>query len=295
MNRATPQKAPTGQAEQQLDTAPNSHWNGRYRSPLRYPGGKQRAIAQISEFLPDSAHEYREPLVGGGSVYFHARANSFAAKYWINDKFKELVSFWKTVQDPKTCTRLQKDLEQLRTSFRSAKQIKDYFLKVRDEHPETEYREALLFFFFNRVTFSGTTRAGGFSKAASLRRFTASSIERLAPMPIALENTQITNLEFDEVIRKPGEDVFLFLDPPYFQASKLYGQGGSLHAFDHEELSRTLKDSPHRFLITYDDCKDIRKLYDWANIKTWSLQYGMNNCNTKHESKIGNELFISNY
>ncbi len=290
----------TAQPLKPVDISPSSEpasSKGRFRSPLRYPGGKQRAIEQISQHFPESAIEYREPFVGGGSVYFYAKTNTFAQKYWINDKFKELVSFWNAVKDPIVCSKLQKELEELRTSFRTPKQIKDYFLKVREEQPESEYREAFLFFFFNRVTFSGTTRAGGFSKAASLRRFTASSVERLAPMPNALAQTKITNLDFEEVIRIPGEDVFLFLDPPYFKATKLYGQGGSLHSFDHERLANCLNETSKqsRFLITYDDCPEIRKIYKWANIKEWSLQYGMNNCNLQHESKIGKELFISNY
>src|ERR1700722_2755646 len=85
----------------------------RYRSPLRYPGGKHKAIEQISKIFPKSAEEYREPLVGGGSVYFHARTVSFAKKYWINDKFEELISFWKAVQDPAMCKKLQQELELL--------------------------------------------------------------------------------------------------------------------------------------------------------------------------------------
>ncbi|HEY9777561.1 MAG TPA: DNA adenine methylase [Planktothrix sp.] len=266
----------------------------KLRSPLRYPGGKQKAIEQISRLLRNS-HEYREPLVGGGSVYFHARSLRLAKRYWINDKFAELISFWKTVQDPDMCVRLMKELEQLREKFKSAEQIKKYFLKAREEKPDDPYREALLFFFFNRVTFSGTTRAGGFSSAASLNRFTASSIERLMPMPEALAGTKITNQGFESVINKPGKDVFIFLDPPYFTATKLYGHGGSLHDFDHDRLAHLLKRTDHRFLITYDDCSDIRKLYEWAEIKGWSLRYGMNNCSLQHESKIGAELFIANY
>jgi DNA adenine methylase len=267
----------------------------KFRSPLRYPGGKQKAIAQIKALLPNSATEYREPLVGGGSVYFHARSISFAKRYWINDKFKELISFWQTVQHPQQCQVLRSELEELRKGFKTSAQIKKYFLAAREEHPENIYREALLFFFFNRVTFSGTTRAGGFSRAASLRRFTASSIERLSPMPKALQRTRITNLDFASVIEHPGEDVFIFLDPPYYTASRLYGRGGILHSFDHEQLARSLKESPHRFLITYDDCPEIRKLYKWANVRNWTLQYGMNNCNFNRTSKIGAELFISNY
>lgn len=266
-----------------------------FKSPLRYPGGKQKAIAQISKFLPKNADEYREPLVGGGSVYFHARSIGFAKSYWINDKFRELISFWRSVQNPKACLRLQKELEAMREQLASGDEMKSFFVEARKEKPANEYREALLFFFFNRVTFSGTTRAGGFSKLASQRRFTASSIERLTPMPLALDGTQITNFGFEEVIRHPGQNVFIFIDPPYYTASRLYGPGGSLHEFDHELLADCLKQTQHKFLITYDDCNEIRKLYRWAKIQKWSLQYGMNNCNTEHTSKIGSEIFISNY
>lgn len=266
-----------------------------YRSPLRYPGGKQKALDLIAERFPKKVLEYREPLLGGGCVYLRARSLQLAEKYWINDKFKELISFWKTVQNQGSCDKLVAELSQMKSRFRSAEEIKKYFLKVRNEKTTDPYREAFLFFFFNRVTFSGTTRAGGFSSSASLRRFTDSSIERLAPMPNALKNTKITNSDFADLITADGKDVFLFLDPPYYTATRLYGRGGSLHQFDHERLAKLLRNSNHRFLITYDDCEEIRSLFSWAKIEEWQLQYGMNNCNLRKESKVGAELFISNY
>lgn len=252
-------------------------------------------MQKIAPMLPASAKEYREPMVGGGSVYFHARSVGLAKKYWINDLFTELVAFWRTTQNLETCLRLSHELEALRASFTSAHDIKRYFMDTRNEKACDDYRAALLFFFFNRVTFSGTTRAGGFSSAASLQRFTRSSIDRLQPLPDALKDTKITSLDFETVIRAPGEDVFIFLDPPYFTASRLYGRSGELHEFDHKRLAETLRASNHRFLITYDDCEDIRELYSWAKVKPWELQYGMNNCNLKNTSKVGSEIFISNY
>src|SRR5258706_3288282 len=96
----------------------------RFKSPLRYPGGKQKALDRIWEIFPRNAAEYREPLVGGGSVYLQARAASFAGSYWINDRFKELTSFWKCVQDPVICKKLMKELEALRAGFKSAAEIK---------------------------------------------------------------------------------------------------------------------------------------------------------------------------
>lgn len=266
-----------------------------FRSPLRYPGGKQKAITQIARMFPASAREYREPMLGGGSVFLHARNVGFAQTYWVNDLFTELVAFWRTVQDEKKCKKLMRELEELRASFKSSEQIKKYFYKAREENPTDPYRMAFLFFFFNRVTFSGTTRAGGFSSSASMDRFTASSIERIRHLPQALRDTKITELDFEQVIREAGKDVFIFLDPPYFTANKLYGRNGGLHQFDHEKLAHLLSKTKHKFLITYDDCDEIRKLYSWAKLTEWRLQYGMNNCNVDNLSKIGSELFISNY
>jgi DNA adenine methylase len=245
--------------------------------------------------FPPSAKEFREPMVGGGSIYFHARSIQFAQRYWINDQFKELAAFWRIVQDQEACARMQAELEKLRADFRSSAEIRNYFLQVRSEIPIDEYRMAFLFFFFNRVTFSGTTRSGGFSSAASIGRFTSSSIEKLSCLPDALRRTKITNLDFEAVIESSGNDVFIFIDPPYYTARRLYGKNGDLHEFDHERLASCLKKSPHRFLITYDDCPEIRYLYKWARIKPWQLQYGMNNCNKENLSKIGSELFIYNY
>lgn len=234
-------------------------------------------------------------MVGGGSVYFYAKNRGLAQTYWINDKFKELIAFWQSVQDVNVCRKLVAELEQLRKANPTAEQLKKYFLRAREENGNEDYRTAFLFFFFNRVTFSGTTRAGGFSSAASLRRFTQSAIERLRKMPMALAGTKITNLDFGELIEAPGHDVFIFLDPPYYTATRLYGKNGSLHEFEHKRLANLLKRTRHRFLITYDDCPEIHKLYGWAKIKNWQLQYGMNNCNLERQSKLGSELFISNY
>ncbi len=249
--------------------------------------------------FPAHVGEYREPMIGGGSIYLYARSLNLADRYWVNDKFRDLVIFWKAVKNPDTCERLRTELEQLRSRLGSAQKIKDFYLRSREKEPQSDFETALLFFFFNRVSFSGTTQAGGFSAAASLLRFTQSSIDRLAPLPEALAGTKITNQDFRPIIERSGDDVFLFLDPPYYTASKLYGRNGSLHAFPHEDLAELLRTTTHKFLITYDDCEAIRRMYSWANmsvnVREWKLTYGMNNCNTTNTCKVGSELFIYNY
>ena len=41
-----------------------------YKTPLRYPGGKSRALSKLFQFIPDlkDYESFHEPFVGGGSV-----------------------------------------------------------------------------------------------------------------------------------------------------------------------------------------------------------------------------------
>jgi len=104
-------------------------------------------------------------------------------------------------------------------------------------------------------------------------------------------------LDYSQLINKSGENVFIYLDPPYYSATKsaLYGKNGILHkTFDHEKFAENMKRCNHRWLITYDDCEYIRKLFFFSNIFDYDLKYGMRNV-TNNSNQIGKELFISNY
>jgi DNA adenine methylase len=156
---------------------------------------------------------------------------------------------------------------------------------------------AVRFFVLNRISFSGTIESGGYSEASFIGRFTNSSIDRLAALDQCLVNTQITNLDYGHLLEKPGKDVFIFLDPPYLsnRDSKLYGKKGNLHTFfDHKRFAQLMKDCPHKWLITYDDCEEVRNNFSFASIYEWKLQYGMNNYK-QEKAKKGDELFITNY
>ena len=149
----------------------------------------------------------------------------------------------------------------------------------------------------NRITFSGIMDSGGYSQQSFEKRFTQSSIERLKNISIYLSNVDITCDDYENLLLQNGEKVFLFLDPPYYQPakSKLYGVKGDLHTnFEHERFAHTLKKCEHKWLLTYDDCPEIRKLFSFADITELQVQYGMNNYKQKNAAK-GKELLIKNY
>jgi DNA adenine methylase len=262
------------------------------RSPLRYPGGKSRAVEKIAALVPPFS-EFREPFVGGGSVFIHLRQKFPERQFWINDKYSELIAFWRELQNDST--NLIEQIWQWKRDFSDGKQLHRFLQTNKQNFNSLE--TAAAFFVFNRITFSGTTEAGGFSEQAFRLRFTDSSIERLTIMPEVLREVKITNLDYEEIVNAPGENVFLFLDPPYFSAtnSALYGKNGKLHkTFDHERFAANLKKCPHRWLLTYDDSPFVRELFSFANIAPWNLMYGMRNV-TQNSKQLGSELFISNF
>jgi len=262
------------------------------RSPLRYPGGKSRAVEKIAA-LVSPFQEFREPFVGGGSIFFCLRQKFPGRKFWINDKYDELVNFWQQTQ-----TNSEEVVEQIRQWKREFSDGKTLFYFLRENKEKFGgIKKAAAFFVFNRITFSGTTEAGGFSLQAFEKRFTNSSIERLEKISPLLQNVKITDSDYETVILSKGEDVFLFLDPPYFSAtnSALYGKNGNLHKnFDHERFAETMKNCPHRWLLTYDDSPFVRDLFSFAFVSDWNLTYGMRN-QTPTSNQKGDELFISNY
>jgi DNA adenine methylase len=267
----------------------------KLKSPLRYPGGKSKAISQILPHISPSFKEYREPFVGGGSVFFSIKQllGEKVEKYWLNDLNHDLYCFW---------FQAQKDIDKL---VERVSEVKNNTLEGRllfteltqDNLKLNDFERAARFFLLNRITFSGTVESGGYSQQAFDKRFTDSSIQRLFAIGQSLLDVKITNLDYEAVIQAPGDGVFIFLDPPYWIAtkSKLYGKKGDLHtAFDHERFSQNMKNCPHQWLVTYDDSPKIRELFNFADIIEWDLQYGMNNYKQGKAAK-GKELMIKNY
>lgn len=261
-------------------------------SPLRYPGGKSRAIPQILPLVPEHS-EFREPMVGGGSVFLTLRQLYPARLYWINDLNEDVYLFWRTVRDrPMDLAKLAFDLKDRYTH------PGDLFAFLKENWlGGTDLQRAARYFVLNRIAFSGLVDVGGtFSRDAYERMFTAGAIRRILRISPLLEGVKITNLDYSELLDAPGSDVFIFLDPPYVTAGGyLYGRSGKLHEqFNHERFARACAGCKHRWLITYDDCDLVRDLFGGFYMVPWRLQYAMNNVGG-NSAEVGDELFIANY
>ena len=65
------------------------------KSVLRYPGGKSKVAQKLLSLIPPNIKEFREPMVGGGSVSPVLKQTLPHVKVWINDIDYDLVCFWK--------------------------------------------------------------------------------------------------------------------------------------------------------------------------------------------------------
>ena len=245
-------------------------------------------------FFPQDFDELAEPFFGGGSVGLYLAQNLGLKQIFANDLNADLYCFWQTLKTQNKA--LIDEIERTRQTHTNGRELYEKLLARRGENL-SDFQRAVDFFVLNRITFSGVVDCGGYSQKAYESRFTPSSIERLKNMDSILRNFIFSNQSYESLLQNNGKRVFIFLDPPYFSASKskLYGKKGDLHAnFNHERLCEHLKNTKHRFLLTYDDSEFIRELYkDFYKLK-YTLQYGMNNFKQTKANK-GQELLISNY
>jgi DNA adenine methylase len=241
------------------------------RSPLlfRYPGGKHYAISLLRPFWESVEHdEYREPFVGGGSVFFNKPK---VAINWINDIDSELVATYQTIADKKTRLRLTKELSgEIATKTR--------WREIFEGKTISQFEIAKKYYYLNRTSFSGKliSPAWGYRDKRSLPPHRWG--ERIIPCGEKLEDAKITSVDFADVITTPSsKKVLMFVDPPYFSPLKRkhYRHGFVLN--DHIRLMEVLKKTKFRFILTYDDSPEVRELYKWAKLYTVNFFYRVEN------------------
>lgn len=250
------------------------------KSPLRYPGGKSRAVPEIINNYIRNQISMCSPFVGGGSIEIEL-ANR-GTKVYAYDVFEPLVSFWQELlhNAPRLAEKIRKYQEMTPIMFYN---LQKTLLSIEDR-----LEVAAAFFAINRSSFSGTTLSGGMSPGHA--RFTESSIKRVEEFK--LSNISVERMDFKESIPKHADD-FLYCDPPYMIDQKLYGVKGSTHLyFDHEALCDLLK-ARERWVLSYNDCEKIRDMYHRHTIIVPQWSYGMGNSKKSKELLILSKEFKS--
>jgi len=248
------------------------------RSPLRYPGGKSRAVKILHDYIPKGTKELCSPFFGGGS--FEIFCAQKGIRIYGYDYFQPLVDFWQwLLKDP---IKLADAVEK----YRPLKEKEDFYnLQKRHTLAKDSFERAVQFYVLNRTSYSGSTLSGGMAsyKDDINPRFTRSSIERIRNFKI--DNLSVEFADFEESISKHPDDL-LYLDPPYLVESNLYGVKGELQRdFKHEKLLKVLK-TREKWLLSYNKSEKIKEMYKDFRIIPLDWTYGMS------KDKKSKELLI---
>ncbi len=268
-------------------------------SPFRYAGGKFYARNLILEHVPKHSC-YIEPFAGGASIFF---AKPKVERNWLNDFDETLVNVYLTIRD---------NPQGLINFLADEKATKERHAWYKNEFtPKNKLEEAGRWYYLNRTSYSGIMKREncywGYGEKYSMRPENwGRNILRTSEK---LQNVEITNLDFEQVIEKAPDDSFLFIDPPYFGADQDKFYNHCLNIEGHKRLAATLHKHINRikFLVTYDNVPPVRELYSWAAQvldKEWNYTISRTDDqkkglkladNHKGERYKGKEVFILNY
>jgi len=289
------------------------------KTPLRYPGGKSRAIKKLSPDIPESFSEFREPFLGGGSMALHVTQTRPNTKVWVNDAYYNLYNFWVQLRDKgpalhQELARIKSPIEYVSKPLRKEKIDKsqwdssildnienhrDLFSKAKSEIASVDdFTKAVYFFILNKCSFSGLGESSSFSEQASEQNFSMTGIDKLPAYSKLIKDWKITNVDYEYLLSAKGaDDCFIFLDPPYDIKDDLYGKNGDMHSgFDHMRFYEDSVKCEHDWMITYNSNEVLRKRFSDYYFNDWDLTYTMRSSKVYTEAqKERKELLITNY
>lgn len=239
-------------------------------SPLRYPGGKRRLAPFVAGLMRRSGMEggiLAEPFAGGAAVTISLLEAGTASEAAIGDADPMVSAFWTAVFSPLAPLLAEMAAE--------AEMTLEEWRRQKEARPTDVLAQAFRCLYLNRTSFSGSIMdyagpMGGRSQAGPDRIGSRFNREALARRILELSalSDRIRFVQrgcwrgMTERVRRDfaGEQVFWYLDPPYFaKARRLYQHSFTLA--DHEALAAAVDALPGSWLLSYDDHPDAGRLY----------------------------------
>jgi len=267
------------------------------KTPLRYPGGKSKAITTLSPWLPSDLKHYREPFIGGGSMAIYVAQAYPSADVWINDLYVPLYNFWVQLRD--NGEELSETIYKIKESIANDDDAhKKLFTECAESiDSQTGVDQAVSFFIMNKCSYSGLTQNSTFSVTASRSNFSLVGAEKLKKFSNLIQNWKITNIDYSNLLGGEDDDTFIFLDPPYDIKDFLYGKNREMHkSFDHERFAEEVYKIKNKFMITYNVNERLVELYKDYKLREFDLRYSMVHRGDKGtKDNVKKELLVTNY
>lgn len=264
---------------------------------IKFAGGKQKLLADIRGKMPANYNRYFEPFIGGGALFFSLEPKGAL----INDVNKDLYTLFSVVRD---------NPNELMDMIGTHTNSPDHYYSVRAMDRKSSYdfmspvERAARFIYLNKTAFNGLYRVNKrgennvpFGNYINPTFFDKDNINACSA---ALEDTEITNNDFELILDKVNRFDFVYMDPPYHPLSSTssfteYTSCG----FSTNDQTRLRKfcDKLHAkgayFMVSNSSTDLIKGLYCDYNIHTIQAARTINSKGSGR-GKI-DELIITNY
>ena len=165
-----------------------------------------------------------------------------------------------------------------------AKELKEIRMRITQDF---DVRRAAMFLKLLRFSYSSGCKSYA-SQPFDIRRL----FGLISQLQDRMANVVVENQDFETLIKHYDRpDAFFYADPPYFSTEDMYAVGFGWE--DHIRLRDTLKNIKGRFLLSYNDCPEIRELYNGFSLFDFSRSHSM--AQRYEAGKEFRELLIGNY
>lgn len=165
-----------------------------------------------------------------------------------------------------------------------AKELKELRIRLTQDY---DVRRAAMFLKLLRYSYSSSGKSFA-SQPFDIRKL----FGLIKKLERRMANVVVENQDFETLIHHYDRpDAFFYLDPPYFSTEGMYDVDFGWD--DHVRLRDTLLDIKGKFLLSYNDCPEIRQLYEGFSMFDFSRTHSM--AQRYEAGKEFKELLIANY
>jgi DNA adenine methylase len=250
-------------------------------APFGWIGGKTKlADWLISQFPP---HKIYVEVFGGSLSVLYAKTKPKSRLHGtevVNDINSDIINLHRIIQKrPESLSNCLNDLLVSRELF--------YEIKAGRTPRNDIEQAAFTYYLFSQSFASG----GNHFRKCMKDRHPKSIYKSFKKYSERLKGVVIENMPFEKLIAEyDTPDTFFYCDPPYYGYERYY-----THSACHNSLAETLRGIKGKFLLSYNDCEEIRELYKGFNTNlTKKISYTLSTVANK-KNKTVNEIFITNY
>lgn len=255
-------------------------------SPLRYPGGKAKIYEKIVNLLTENKQigtTYVEAFAGGCGLALLLLKNNIVSNLILNDIDKSIYCFWKSVLKYNTelCQMIDLAIFTLEERERQ-KYIQQNKENINPRKKEDVLKLGFSTFYLNRVNRSGIIKAGvigGINQDGKYKmdcRFNKKKlIEKIQEIYKYRDRIKFYNLDVLEFLKRiKKKDSFMFFDPPYYNKGRELYVNFYNHS-EHVELAKKISKLKNNWIVTYDNVKEIKEIYNSFQIEEFDIRYSL--------------------